>query len=787
MSDVQLIRLTNNNPDIHLIYYYYLALISYLNIYNGIYGINVDLSLSENEPYEITRKHNDKKEVIKKEDYATLLQPENLLGKPIQLDTGNFYPLINNDYYISTKADGLRFGLFISDKSTKLDIGQKRTMFFVDIKKQFWILKNGGSYMNQIEDIDNCLIDGELIFHGIKSVTPNVYTASKVIFITFDILFGPINPKFNDEFMKNVKGILIVEDKPSELNVLDINTSNAMTGYKAKDRWSTINRRCILDIIFNCQPMSRLNQHLNVKNFCVLVSPFISIDTMFQHENPVAFMIKTFEESLEHQYVILKGHKMPKIGTDGLIFTPKYLSYVQGNWDQSINKQYKWKPIDKLTVDLFINLPETITATSGQIGPKVDKYIEKNKVYATLSNKDPKKPPIPFLYEDKKCVLELVFNENNHFCNIGEFLPIFKNKQVIFKFIKYRHDKDISNSYLTVKSTINVIQVETEKNISLLNCIKQFRMHNFSSYDYLVKYMGSQLFLYYNYKCNSTLQSAAPKVRSQRSGIFNKTDLKSFNAMVSKAKSDNIYELETQLVFTDKHPSYALYLINSTIGPKYDVTPVIKRYDKDGNRVSSIILGITIIDVEIIKKEEISKFSVDSGFKELNKFKVILSKENPIQNYVSNTNTLYHDCRYQMRYIINNISIFWIIEIIEYTEFEGNLWKEAEDKYARGPYNKNINPDGYKTRVEIEFKPLVYIKEIFKMFKVNSESLEKRNEFEEFLVKYLVPVQGSYQEKCKEYQQQIDFISLKIKDVDNKIIIDDYFKILFYVLYFFVV
>ena len=74
------------------------------------------------------------------------LKPTSLAGNPIQLDTTNMRSLFKdrgsgggkvgyNDYFVSTKADGLRFMMMIG----KTDTGTI-PIFFVDSQMNFWVL-----------------------------------------------------------------------------------------------------------------------------------------------------------------------------------------------------------------------------------------------------------------------------------------------------------------------------------------------------------------------------------------------------------------------------------------------------------------------------------------------------------------------------------------------------------------------------------------------------------------------------------------------------------------------
>ena len=94
------------------------------------------------------------------------LDPKSLAGNPIQLDTTNMNSLFKikensidyNDYFVSTKADGLRFMLLIGNKS----VSNNRNIYFVDSKMEFWFI-DGLPFIPMTLNVDKCLIDGELL------------------------------------------------------------------------------------------------------------------------------------------------------------------------------------------------------------------------------------------------------------------------------------------------------------------------------------------------------------------------------------------------------------------------------------------------------------------------------------------------------------------------------------------------------------------------------------------------------------------------------------------------
>ena len=83
---------------------------------------------------------------------------------------------------------------------------------------------------------------------------------------------------------------------------------------------------------------------------------------------------------------------------------------------------------------------------------------------------------------------------------------------------------------------------------------------------------------------------------------------------------------------------------------------------------------------------------------------------------------------YQVRHVINSMSLFWKVEIIEYGS--AKTWEEAEKKLDSGPSNERY-PDNHKfagsyiknagarTRIEIEFAPAAFFDDYLKFYKEN--------------------------------------------------------------------
>jgi hypothetical protein len=113
------------------------------------------------------------------------LEPKFLGGNPIQLDSNNMNSLFSvddtahtpsklsfNDYFISTKANGLRFMLLIGNKN----VNGSRSIYLIDSRMNFWYIRQVGKSSGKTNDdnitgilppipvdlnVDKCLIDGE--------------------------------------------------------------------------------------------------------------------------------------------------------------------------------------------------------------------------------------------------------------------------------------------------------------------------------------------------------------------------------------------------------------------------------------------------------------------------------------------------------------------------------------------------------------------------------------------------------------------------------------------------
>jgi hypothetical protein len=504
---------------------------------------------------------------------ATDLDPRFLGGKPIQLDFNNFTNTISDEYYVSTKADGLRFLLLISDDVSKqykergikesdeftYDSKKERYIYFVRSREkelEFWAIdtrkNNEEIYFNGCE---KCLLDGEILFFGLieegldKNNKPNRYklTSKKtkdqkkkpyVIFLAFDILYGPTAPKYFKENIEEEKGKEISEKKIKEIQMAEnatdkivLGSSGGMLGFKEEGRWSTVNRRSILQQMFMYKS-SPLYKNIEASeknpgrsltywsksdsnypgrvNFTILVSPFISMDDMLINsqvqgkiqEDKVKikkglkkmsygnkyyeYMKNMFNYELNKQFTdktdlslsdLFYSNEEENYGrgiyTDGIIITPKNDSYLNDTWSFCNNKQYKWKPNDELTIDF-------------RLGAKIilDNIPEDaNDLYKAYVRS---KTDEQFKYDNKYVYIRLDQDQMKIYRNPTKKVYILECRhdnrdidpnKIIFIPKKHRLDKDVPNAYKTAISIMNVLNSPRYDLLEIIYSRRAYKYH----------------------------------------------------------------------------------------------------------------------------------------------------------------------------------------------------------------------------------------------------------------------------------------------------------------------
>ncbi len=759
-----------------------------------------DAVLSYNKIYNIINKRG--KSELRESD------PISLLSKPINLDVNNFYPLARNSYYASTKADGLRFFMLFSDGMFKHQIEKfdeessktiYRDIYFMDSLNNFWKIMRSNKKLESLKGIDNCIIDGELLFWGhIEKSYDNNGQVNKYIimqdhanniypyiaFLAFDIIYGPIDPKFTSESTKyNIQDRDDSYDKHSANTTLDFGNSSAMIGFKGEKIWPTKKRREILEtMFFNKKSILNVNYKLfgyfslieqfHTIGFTILVQPFIDFDTILKQDDVYSFMKNNYERELSMQYFNNTGYAIQKIDTeesdkglglltDGLILTPVNSPYLVGNWTFGSNKQYKWKPDNKLTIDFELG---SGTENKGYV------YFaclisSKNFSYKISDeNKDviiiiPKKTVDKLGIVPGLIVEALVKNK-------------FSNQNYIeAEFIKIRTDKKKSNSILTAISTIDMILFGSNK---LLDFISLLRSNDFTSLDQNLS-IKEDIFKY-----SSNNNKIICFFKNNPSSLINYNILKHYIKQYNLSRKQSFLkgvnlEIETKIKFNNENRPYLLSLSKNTLNEPIKYIRIYGRnhmrstwaYKYSGKEGISpdISKSLFLISIEqkIPKKEEssisntikkiyylknisidyseetiITSVSIDiltdlfsiSDEKSIKILEKILSHDNLnietllLQIYLKNVRDLTIDVSYiyQERYILSNISNFWSIEVIQFSSSKESI-KDCIYEFNKGFIEKD---GGQHVRIEIEYSPGLYYNNIFNQLK-NERNQEIEN------------------------------------------------------------
>jgi len=688
------------------------------------------------------------------------LEPKFLGGNPIQLDTGNMNSLFKingqeleyNDYYVSTKANGLRFMLLIGNKL----IDGSRNIYLVSSAEfgsiNFWTISQdtaGDLPPLPINlNVDKCLIDGELLFWGkietrIVGKTIKEYKITKlgkhkplIAFLAFDILYGFREP----DYVRRKDVPIVSHEREFELG-----GSSAMIGPKALGRWPTSRRRHVLEEMFfnkdsplwdylhrqspfglNKVEIHEGNKSVEIRNpthygFTIFVSPFIKMNELFTINAKEIYpnMIKVLQKSIREQYYFVTQElrkeyldipAVPKVishnigkgySTDGLILTPANEHYLIGPWTFCNNKQYKWKPANQLTIDL---------AVGEQISTRDD---EEGKHYFYYGKVRESKELINFQYELDNTKYNAVIDSLTPFkegtvvecIHTGSKQTDKEANYLFFDTQQVRYDKDVPNSRLAAISVLNAANIKKELNFlgvdnpSVLDLVfllkNNKKLSKPQKEDVLVSLGQSKLL-----KCYA----------GRHPEILFKGLEDSILRLIEKKQDHENYELEVRIDFGAGNYNYSKCLIDSFLDSEYVPVPIVKVFDKSNNidkstRSVYVMLGDTadsLLLEETIEKvprsEPVKVFTDIFNYQ----FNVVLSEEINTDEQIVHGSKNAGNSEYQNRYTITSLSDFWRVDIIEYGNAK-NI-EQAKNAWEQHP----------RTRVELEFAPASYLEDIIK-------------------------------------------------------------------------
>jgi hypothetical protein len=477
------------------------------------------------------------------------------------------------------------------------------------------------------------------------------------------------------------------------------------------------------------------------------------------------YMINVFKASLRKQlerYIPADttAEILGSLGTDGLILTPKYMPYLYGSWSSCSNKQYKWKPVDQLTIDFM-----------------VDKESDKKYYGYVAVGSD----IIKYMYKDRPSVITGTL-ENVPAKSIVECRPLkMKDDKVFFEVVRRRVDKDRPNAEMTADSVLNAFTTK----IDILYNAYLLSKRNVTSFGHYLnnvfRYMDEENRLRILVKYG-IVDLVSPEIKNY------------MTKLIRRAQLDPSLEFETRIVFSSNCSFYLTNETNNGIVSPVKTYRFYKTVNKETNRrltcddIEGDVLPL-MMDEKVIKNME----TFDLYYPAINSFRVSLSSEKMLPlaaNVVNDIMTPDESVAisYQNRILIDNLSTYWTVEIID--SANGSTAEDARKNYMSGPFHKYSNPKGYKTRVEIEFKPMAMFSNALELYKINHEenNQELAAKAEELLAKYLVLEEdrpniaevalGTFKQKYDWFNARIELLKSRVKYVSPETIMERYVDVL---------
>ena len=257
----------------------------------------------------LTSEAENKDYFIVKDEYMSLInefrekvEDQFIGGMPVQLEKDCLSPLLRRDldnrfdYYITLKADGTRYLMFLAKNGV---------LFFIDRSTNIFYLRKPDSSIVNLKPGFPFLFDGELIQHPDGSFE----------FLIFDVLFYPDHGELRNwmPYPYHTR-YLIMENALKFLNITDFDIS-----------------------LKSWFPIERIDSRLRVP---IKGKP----DTR-----------EIYNYVIEETNKIRMSQKRPPLQEDGLILQPFEGYYVPfREWNVYNNIQFKWKPPKQLTVDFKI-------------------------------------------------------------------------------------------------------------------------------------------------------------------------------------------------------------------------------------------------------------------------------------------------------------------------------------------------------------------------------------------------------------------------------------------------
>jgi len=293
-------------------------------------------------------------------------------GNPVPLTndkTGSL--LIQNHYHITPKLDGERFLMMLCPYETETE--KKLKVCFITRDMDFYTIKGMEDIvMKQQENTSNnwgtsttlplTLLDGELMIKENKQwIRENtVAEGARFYYYAFDILYGPSECKYIPDPVGNIEVKLGQETSLQGKKVIGkVLTKNKYFG------WGYNRRKNLLDKLL--LPESPVVQNYYSILFKIFSKPSFNFRG-FSPESSTELEIydackRKFNETclnysesvcvIQNRICSSQWKHPINLTTDGIIFVPYYMDYINKVWLSPMNTCYKWKPFP--TIDLLVD------------------------------------------------------------------------------------------------------------------------------------------------------------------------------------------------------------------------------------------------------------------------------------------------------------------------------------------------------------------------------------------------------------------------------------------------
>ena len=355
-----------------------------------------------------------------------------------------FLESLPNRYATTDKADGDRNFLIISDNK----------VYFID--KNLNVKYTG--IILQKPDYNDSIVDGELIFIPHKN---------RYIFLIFDCLFFKSEDK--RMLLKLFDRLKFADELVSNCFMFESQTGFKHDNNLKKSKKFDLNEICQFHVEQIEKYVDALNHDIENKSENILEKsyPVIRRKYFIGAEGAKDWEIFAYTSTLWSAYTNNKNIKCPYL-LDGIVFQPLEQQYIT-NAFESKNKDYKWKPPSKNSIDFYIEFEKDENGKVINIYDNSREDHERNKNYRICKlfvGQKLNEKEVPVLFREKQQLYDAYLLLND-----GEIRDLDKNiisDKTVVEFY-YNNDNEVQEKYRWVP-----IRTRFDKTESVLRFGKQY-------------------------------------------------------------------------------------------------------------------------------------------------------------------------------------------------------------------------------------------------------------------------------------------------------------------------